>query len=466
MVGVSRRGKPPAWSVRSFRLLLGLIVVCLTLIMVATYPVADSKTVTDGPVAVEDSSLTFPRTGTYFLDQDKLPTIEQLARYDIVVVDAEWQNRVPHSFIAELRRRSPRTKVLAYVNLIDSMQRTGSPDYWANAWSLWQFTSSTTSTFPRQWLAHTASGQPVHEWQDRIMTNLTDAAPRIDGEIYAEYAANWVVDHVWSTGLWDGIFLDVWGDRIYTADRDHWDISGDGVDQPDSAIYGPGGPLDRGLTIAEKIMRTRMPNALLVANGDRDSKGGRLDGLVFEGFADVLVDPDRIEDQELSRYVRTSATTGLRQPSTMMTIDRRGTVTPGSAEDYRRARFFLTATLMQNAWWAPMGTDYSEPVHYDEMDGGGRGRGYLGHPSVADPDMERLSEPSADGTGSPAPGVYRRDFEHGIALVNTGDEAREIPLQHSFRHLSGIQDPAVNDGSVVSSVTIPPKDGVILLRTG
>lgn len=466
MVRVSRRGTATAWSARSFRLLLGLTVVCVVLIMMATDPMADSKTVTYGPLGVGDSSLTFPRTGTYFLDQDKLPAIDQLARYDIVVFDAEWQNRVPRSFIEELRQRSPRTELLAYVNLVDSMQRTGSPDYWANAYSLWQFTSSTTSTFPRKWLAYTASGKPVHEWEDRIMTNLTDAAPRIHGEIYAEYASNWVVDHVWSTRLWDGIFLDVWGDRIYTADSDHWDINGDGVDQPDSAIYGPGGPLDRGLTIAEKIMRARMPNALLVANGDRDSKGDRLDGLVFEGFADVLVDPDRVEEQELSRYVQASATTGLRQPSTMMTIDQRGTVTAGSAEDYRRARFFLTATLMQNAWWAPMGTDYSEPAYYDEMDGGGLGRGYLGHPIVANPDMQRLSEPSTDGTGSSAPGIYRRDFEHGIALVNTGDESREIPLEHNFRHLSGTQDLAVNDGAVVSSVTIPPKDGVILLRTG
>ena len=122
-----------------------------------------------------------------------------LAKYDIVVVDAEWQNRLPLSVAEELRARNPRLKLLAYVNLVDSVPRTGSPGYYANAYSLWQFKNSTTSTFPRQWLAYTAAGKPVHEYQDRTMANLTDQAPKVNGQIYAEYAANWVADHVWST---------------------------------------------------------------------------------------------------------------------------------------------------------------------------------------------------------------------------------------------------------------------------
>lgn len=415
---------------------------------------------------VPESLLTFPRTATYVLDQHELPTVDELARYDLVVIDAEWQNRLPTSFFDELRQKNPRLRLLAYVNLVDSMPRTGSPEYWANAYSLWQFENSTHSNFPRQWLAYTADGTPVHEWQDRVMVNLTDVAPKVNGQIYAEYAANWVADHVWSTGLWDGIFLDVWGDRIYTADSDHWDIDGDGIDEPDSAIYGDGNPLDRGLKIAEDIMRERMPSALLVANGDRNLQDSILDGRVFEGFADRLADPDRDEAVEVSKYIESSTSPCLRQPSVGMTIDLRRGVAPNSQEDYRRARFFLTSTLMQDAWWAPMGRDYSEIAYYDEMDGAGAGRGYLGHPLEANPDLKRLTESSADGTGSPAPGVLRRDFEHGIAIVNMGDVTREIVLEREYRHLSGVQDPSVNDGREVDRVTIPPKDGVILLRTG
>ena len=47
-------------------------------------------------------------------------------------------------------------------------------------------------------------------------------------------------------------------------------------------------PLDRGLTSGERIMRARMPDAILVANGTRTLHDGLLDGLAWESFADPL----------------------------------------------------------------------------------------------------------------------------------------------------------------------------------
>jgi len=39
-----------------------------------------------------------------------------------------------------------------------------------------------------------------------------------------------------------------------------------------------------------------------------------------------------------------------------------------------------------------------------------------------------------------------------------------VALETTYRHIRGRQDPAVNDGSVVSSVTLAPRDGLVLLR--
>lgn len=446
----------------------GAVIVGIVAILVVTVMTArggsSADDATSVPIAeVDRSSPVFPRTATYVLDQDKLPPISELARYDVVIVDAEWQHRLPNSFFTRLRRADPGVKLLAYVNLVDSMPRTGSPEYWANAYSLWQFDDSTTSNFPREWLAHTASGKPVHEWPGHVMVNLTDEAPKVDGQIYAEYAAHWVVRNIWATGLWDGIFLDVWADRIYTADKDGWDINGDGVNEPDAQIYGPGKPLDRGLTIAENIMRSAMPTALLVANGDRAISGQRLNGRAFESFADRVYNPDRAEIVDWTRYVDIQTSGGFRDPVLGLTINK---MAPNASTDetYRRARFFLTATLTQNAWWAPMGLDYGQVAYYDEMNGGGIGRGYLGHAIEADPNLNGLTRHSSNGTGSPAHDVFRRDFEHGISLVNMGDQPRTIKLERTYRHLRGAQDPTVNNGAEVRSVTIPANDGVILLR--
>jgi hypothetical protein len=63
------------------------------------------------------------------------------------------------------------------------------------------------------------------------------------------------------------------------------------------------------------------------------------------------------------------------------------------------------------------------------------------------------------------PEVWRRDFTGGTSLVNASDSAATVDLGGTFRKIKGTQAPAVNDGSLVTAVTIPAKDGLVLLRT-
>jgi hypothetical protein len=60
--------------------------------------------------------------------------------------------------------------------------------------------------------------------------------------------------------------------------------------------------------------------------------------------------------------------------------------------------------------------------------------------------------------------AYRRDFEGGVALVNATDAAVTVNLDGSFRKIKGTQAPSVNDGTLVTAVTIPAKDGLVLVR--
>jgi hypothetical protein len=415
------------------------------------------------PITVQGTGLTYPRTAAIYLAQNTLPPIEELARYDVVVLDNEWANRMPRSFFDDLRQRNPRLKLLAYVDVVDSVRESGTYDYWRNAYQLWQISRSdpSTNTFPDQWLARTANGDPVHEWEDRVMTNLTDQAPRIDGQLFVEYAVDWIVNTVWPAGIWDGIFLDVWGERIYTADSDRWDINRDGIDETDDQIYGPGNPLDRGLTIGEKRLRAALPDAIIVANNDRTIRDQLLDGRAFESFMDPAAGRDA--DTDLRAYVAAAASDAERAPGLTLTINK-NTVGPETPEALRNARFELGATLLQDGFWASMGPDYGTLAYYGEMDGDGLGRGYLGYPLVADPTMKVLSTPNSAGTGSPAKGVFRRDFERGIVVVNTSAVSATIPLERPFKKLKGQQDPAIDDGSEVDSVTLGPRDATILLR--
>jgi Hypothetical glycosyl hydrolase family 15 len=420
----------------------------------------DTVTASAVPAARTSSEITFPRTATCYLAQSSLPPVATLARYDLVVINNEWPHRVPPDYFVKLRAANPRMRLLAYVDVVDSMSSIGSAKFWPDSYALWQFKTPTSSRLPRAWLARTAAGVPVHDYLDLVMTNLTDVCPVVGGQRFVEYAADWVTGRVWSAGIWDGIYLDVWGDTLWTVDQNKWDITGTGHDIPSAKIYGPGNPLDRGLTSGERTMRSRMPDAVLVANGTRTVHDGLLDGLVWESFADSLVHRDPVSD--LTQYVTVSGSAPHRKPGASVTISSRR-VQAGSADDYRRARFALTATLMQNGFWAPMGDDYGQPTYYDEMDGAGLGRGYLGQALQPDPPLSVITAVTDGGTGSPAPYVYRRDFEHGIALVNVGPTAQQVTFRRAYRHLSGKADRLVNNGTTVELLTIPAQDGVILL---
>ncbi len=412
-----------------------------------------------GPAPEKLDTVPFPRTAGVYLAHDAPPDVTELARHDVVVIDMEWAHRTPRVF-ADLRHLNPRIRILAYVALADMPDQLGSERDWALRYRLYRFTGPRTRTFPAGWSARSADGSIVSEWPQTTMTNVTDRAPQVESVRYNQHAADWVVRDVWPSARWDGIFLDSWQDRAWGASRSSWDVDGDGVDDP--AVFGADSDWERGLTTTERLIRHDLPDAVLVANGARTFRDGLLDGRMWEHFGDPT--HGRQMPYDLQNYVTSTSGPGHREPGVALTADRRPRGGPLTADDVRRARFFLTATLMQNGYWAAADTDYDGLVRFDETDGGGLGPGYLGQAVRPDPNWADVSRPYRDGVGSVAPGVYRRDFDNGIALVNVGATAQVVDLGGSFRHLRGTQDPAVNNGSTVTSVTVPPSDGVVLLR--
>ena len=121
----------------------------------------------------------------------------------------------------------------------------------------------------------------------------------------------------------------------------------------------------------------------------------------------------------------------------------------GSATDYQGMRYGLASCLMDDAYYA-----FNNSAHqnygvdwFDEYDA------KLG---------AAVSKPQ---TAAWQQGVYRRDFENGIVLVNPkGNGQREVTLEGDFFKIKGTQDPKVNDGSTVRKVTLKDRDGIILLR--
>ena len=62
-----------------------------------------------------------------------------------------------------------------------------------------------------------------------------------------------------------------------------------------------------------------------------------------------------------------------------------------------------------------------------------------------------------------ATSIYRRDFQNGAVLVNPSTNSLTLPLERAFRRIRGTVDPMVNDGAVVTQVTVPPADARFLI---
>ena len=129
----------------------------------------------------------------------------------------------------------------------------------------------------------------------------------------------------------------------------------------------------------------------------------------------------------------------LAQPKVLMFV------VQGEPDDYRFFRYSFATCLMNDGYF-----DYTPPgsMHYgtvewfDVFDLAGRAdTSWLGR-AVSPPPEAPWQE-----------GVYRRDFEHGVALVNPrGNGQRTVQLEAGFSRIAGNQDPSVNDGQPVSVV--------------
>jgi hypothetical protein len=78
---------------------------------------------------------------------------------------------------------------------------------------------------------------------------------------------------------------------------------------------------------------------------------------------------------------------------------------------------------------------------------------------------QKLGSGQAKPTAAWQKGVWRRDFDNGIVLVNPkGNGQQTVTLETSYIKIRGSQDPVTNNGQTVTTVTLKDRDGIILLR--
>lgn len=228
--------------------------------------------------------------------------------------------------------------------------------------------------------------------------------------------------------------------RIEKAD---WDLDGQdetGKDQRIQAAF------QHGMASHWDHARKLAPKLLLMGNTDNDLSSpaymNQLQGAFLEGLMghSWSLEHGAGWGKMMDRYHSVFA--NLAAPRLV------GFNVSGQVDNYQFFRYAYTSCLLDDGYFSY--TDekvgYSSVPWFDEYDV------KLG--KAVDPPQLR---PWRDG-------VYRRRFDYGLVMANPTDSKKRVVVEAGYRRLTGRQAPEVNNGSAVSELIIPARDGIVLIQ--
>ncbi|EKD33533.1 MAG: hypothetical protein ACD_76C00007G0004 [uncultured bacterium] len=363
----------------------------------------------------------FVRTANYFLMSGRAledqSAIDTLSKFDLIVLPAEAQE-YNKPFFAEARKRNPDIVILAYVPTVS----------WNSIWRDPLHNRLQSGIRPDMWLKK-PDGSPVSVWPGTQALNLSGA--------WSDYLAEFASRDIVGSGVWDGIFYDEVSDSISWAGPSN---------TTDSAWA------DGYVNLLSKTRAKIGSQKIIITNGSSNSRFSQyVNGRMFETFPTPW-EAGGSWEAVMQKYIDLQKTVQGQPPVFVINSNTNNT---GFNSDYQKMRFGLTSALLGNGYF---GFDFGDKNHgqlwyYDEFDAN------LGSPANQPRDLLNPANTRLNKS------VWKRDFSNGAVVVNSTDAAQTVRLPGEYEKLRGTQDPSTNNGSVVSRVTLLPKDGVILLRT-
>lgn len=370
-----------------------------------------------------------PPVANYFLHWDLNETqARNLAKYDVVIMDMEVQQRHP-ALLRSMRQWNPEIKLLVYITPQEIRQ---DPNMGGGV-----LRKQLAAGIPEQWYLHTSNGARTTWWAGTYVLNVTPGAPRVGGENLTDYVVRFVSTKLLSTGLWDGVFYDnAWDSITYFVGNDV-DVNGDGRSDANANAE-----WQNGMKNLYKKTKEQNPNAIIIGNGTTRQYQQELNGKMLENFA------ANAWTNTMNTYQ--ANTRGTQAPR--VNIINSNTANTGK-ENLKDVRFGLGSSLLEDGYFS---YDHGDQNHgqtwwYDEYNVA------LGAPL-------NVSKSASHNT-SYQPDIWRRDFEHGLVLVNSTHEQKTVDLGGEYEKINGTQATTVNDGSIVSEIDIEGTDGVILRKT-
>ena len=376
-----------------------------------------------------------------------------LAKWDWVVLSKAYPSST--ALIPTLRAANRKIKVSLYTNASEDEDHRSEPDPTLSP-------TAYSSGFTDGWWLRNADGSyATLPWNpENQMLDLSQFCPVVAGKTWSDYLVQWIAANYHE----DGVFVDIITDPSLNGVYPYWklseqvpdvDLDRDGI--PDVAEHGAQWVDDQWAQGARAfISRLRAligPDQIIIGNNGMGfnslANGNVLEtGVMPEAALTAL---QSWETNHFGPYYSAALTPASDYSSSPQT-------------DYKLMRHNLASALMAGSYFGyadgngPRG-GYSTLWWYDEYSvdlatgtatGDASHKGYLGQPLGP---AQRLSN-----------GIWRRDFDHGIALINMTNSTQSVDLGGTFRRIHGTQDPVTNNGATVTSVTLSGQDAIILLR--
>jgi hypothetical protein len=294
-----------------------------------------------------------------------------------------------------------------------------------------------------------ATGSPVvstFSSNHFILNNSSFGSRDANGDRLIEWYAKFAVERYYKPSpSIDGFMTDnvMWRPRV---DGD-WNRDGKLDSRNDPTVQSW---VRQGLRQHFDMLKKLMPGKMQMGNisdwGLKEAVYPELTGVLQGGFLEALIGPSYAAESrgwsEMMSWYR-KMMTPLLEPKLGIFHQ------IGVPTDYQAFRYGFASCLMDDGYYAftDKAKGYDRVVWFDELDN------KLGR-ATSPPQMKAWSK-----------GVYRRDFENGIALVNPkGNGPVEVTVESGFKRISGKQVPAINSGQPVTTVKLSDRDGIILLR--
>jgi len=381
-----------------------------------------------------------PKLANYYIAWDVTDEqAKELAKWDLVIIAPQAVEKNP-DLVEIIKKNNPNIKILVYSLSVDINHTV------INASPLYQRIYPKIVT--NDWWLNNTKGEHLSGWPNSWMINPARNAPRKNGSP-REAGQNWsdflpqsVYNEFLKDNKYDGVFFDnVWPSVSWL----NQDVDLDGNGQVDT-------PTERdanwqaGLTYIINETRRLAPNKIIIVNNTSNQYNSLLNGRMQEMF------PNNNEGGwtgSMKDYINDGL--GF---SPQYFIINGGTKNTGAKNNYSNLRLGLTSSLMGDGYFS---FDYGDQNHgnlwwYDEYDI------YLGKP------VSGYKNLSSSNSTDIQPGLWQRDFQNGIILVNSTPSTQQTQLTNELEKIKGTQDTATNNGAIVKSVKVNPQDGLILLR--